>query len=479
MTVKNKFGKVGSVLFLLVLLLCGCQTAESTETSVTTGVIHFVDDDGRTIDLDKPCEKIISLYSAHTENLYTLGAGEKIIGVHQTSIYPPEAAFKPIYDYNADPEKIIAAEPDLVLIRPFITGKAPDFVKAIENAGITVVSLYPETLAGFDDYIEKLALLTGTEAKAEIELAAFHQNLADIAAITDTIAVKQKVFFEATEVDLRTVTVDSMAGQAIILAGGENIAADARAVKAGSSIAAFGIERILALAEEIDVYVSQRGAMNAGGNEHAIRIRPGFETVKAIQNNRIYLINEKIISSPTFRYDKGVREMARFLYPEIFDDLSEYQNDVLATKTDLANIIVKGMHLPLYVTSSSKYYQQDHKGHIYGLFADVLWSDKDFDAIETVVQAGYVDWRKEGEKQYYDPQEPVTRETLARTIFLLGTFSYQESSVAIKDLDACQTPRIVQTLVDNGVFTLQNGAFLPDKVVSQREIIEALAFIQR
>ena len=159
--------------------------------------------------------------------------------------------------------------------------------------------------------------------------------------------------------------------------------------------------------------------------------------------------------------------------------MSKYQNDVLATKTDLANIIVKGMHLPLYVTSSSKYYQQDHKGHIYGLFADVLWSDKDFDAIETVVQAGYVDWRKEGEKQYYDPQELVTRETLARTIFLLGTFSYQESSVAIKDLDACQTPRIVQTLVDNGVFTLQDGAFLPDKVVSQREIIEALAFIQR
>ena len=69
---------------------------------------------------------------------------------------------KPIYDYNADPENVIAAEPDLVLIRPFINRKSPDFVAALENAGLTVVSLYPESFEEFDGYIEKLAMLTGT-----------------------------------------------------------------------------------------------------------------------------------------------------------------------------------------------------------------------------------------------------------------------------------------------------------------------------
>ncbi|MDR0584927.1 MAG: hypothetical protein LBG57_11365, partial [Treponema sp.] len=82
--------------------------------------ISFVDDDGRAVSLGGPAGRIISLYSAHTENLFALGAGDALIGGHTTCVYPPEAAAFAVYDYNGDPEYIIAAEPDLVLIRPFI-----------------------------------------------------------------------------------------------------------------------------------------------------------------------------------------------------------------------------------------------------------------------------------------------------------------------------------------------------------------------
>jgi iron complex transport system substrate-binding protein len=61
------------------------------------------------------------------------------------------------------------------------------------------------------------------------------------------------------------------------------VAEDAPAVSEGSSIAAFGVRRFWRRAEEIDVYVSQRGAMNAGGDEHSIAIRPGFSAVKAVR----------------------------------------------------------------------------------------------------------------------------------------------------------------------------------------------------
>lgn len=91
----------------------------------------------------------------------------------------------------------------------------------------------------------------------------------------------------------------------------------------------------MALADEIDVYVSQRGAMNAGGNIHSILIRPGYNTIKAVKDGRVYIINEKLISSPTFRFYKGVRELARYLYPDLMDDISAYQNDEAATKRSL------------------------------------------------------------------------------------------------------------------------------------------------
>lgn len=476
--INKCFVLVIAVLLLASTLLgCATQTGTSGKTQKTDAVIQFTDDDGREITLDAPCTRIISLYSAHTENLFTLGAGDSIIGVHDTSIYPPETQRIPIYDYMDDPETIIAAEPDLVLIRPFITRKVPGFVQAIERAGIPVVSLYPEKFADFENYINKLALLTGTEDVAAGQLALFHENIDAITALTDNITEKQNIFFESTEVNLRTITDESMAAHAIAFAGGINIAAGAQPVKEGSSIASFGEERILSLADKIDVYVSQRGAMNAGGNLHSILIRPGYDTIKAVQNGRVYIINEKIISSPTFRFYKGVRELARYLYPDVMDDLSAYQNDTAADKRDFANIMVQQLHIPIYVTSTSKYYQTDTKGHIYGMFNDVNWQDDDFDYIETAAMGGYIPYVEDGEQQLFKPDAPVTREMLAKAVFVLGNFTRQKQHKVIDDLDQCDKANIVQILVDNGIFTLHSGKFEPQRTVTCNEIIDALTYV--
>lgn len=451
----------------------GTPPAEAGASSA----ISFTDDDGREIALDGPCRRIITLYSAHAENLYALGAGGSIIGAHSTCIYPPEAAFLPRFEYDADPEKVIAAAPDLVLIRPFITKKAPQFVQALENAGILVVSLYPETLEGFDGYIERLAALTGTEQAAREKLEAFHAELAAIEKVTADVPVRQKVFFESTEANLRTVTPDSMPGLAMRMAGGENVAADAEPVSEGSSIAPFGAEQILALADEIDVYISQRGAMNAGGNLHSISIRPGFDTIKAVQDGRVYVINEKLISSPTFRYVTGVREVARYLYPDLMDPLTAYETDKAATKRDLAEILVRALHLPVYTPSSSKYYTEDHLGHIYGMFADVTWQDAGFDAVETAVMAGGIGWvwDEAGEEQMFLPEEPVTREMLAKAVFVLGDYKAADTPVPVSDLEACENANIAQVMADNGIFPLRDGRFEPERVMTCREIVEILS----
>jgi hypothetical protein len=116
---------------------------------------------------------IISLYSAHTENLYALGAGQWLIGAHSTSTYPAEAAALPRFDYNGDPEALIAAEPDLVLIRPNIARKAPDFISALEKAGVLVVSLYPDNFEAFDGYISHLAMLTEPKRRPRRNWPAF------------------------------------------------------------------------------------------------------------------------------------------------------------------------------------------------------------------------------------------------------------------------------------------------------------------
>lgn len=464
----------------LFSVFAGC-TAKNDETETEgKAAISFVDDDGYQINLDAPAKKIISMYSAHTENLYALGAGEQVIGGHTTCIFPAEAAPKATYDYQGDPEYVIAAEPDLVLIRPRISRAAPEFVESLRNAGITVVSLYPNTLDAFPDYINKLAALAGKEEKAEELLKVFDAGLNEISDLTSKAEDKQTVFFESTEVNIRTVAEGSMPDMAIKFAGGKNIAQGALPMTEGSSIAEFGAERVLENGEGIDVYVSQRGAMNAGGNLQSISERPGFDTVSAVKNGRVYVINEKLISSPTFRYVKGVNELARFMYPEIMDDVSAYISDEPATKRDFANLITRCMHIPVYVPSSSKYYLENRDTHTYGMFEDIHWYDPDFDYIETAVYSGYVSWRKgEDGKEYFDPDSGVTREELAKTVFIAGDFSAKEANTAISDLGKCGNKRIVQILVDNGVFELdENGSFLPDKQVTRNEIIQALRFVK-
>jgi iron complex transport system substrate-binding protein len=312
---------------LLICLLVSCggkRPAPSTDAhkdvslSAAAEPVRFTDDEGREIFLDRPRSRIVSLYSAHTENLFAIGAGAQVAGVPGAADYPEEAAALPRFDYNGDPEYLIAAAPDLVLIRPFIRRQSPGYIAELERAGITVVSLYPESLDNFDGYIRRLGLLSGRTGAAEQRLADFHEGLAAIQEITANVTRKQRVFFEATANESRTVTADSLPGRAIHFAGGVNIAGDAPAITPGSSIARFGPEKLLMSADRIDVYVVQQGAMNRSADLAALRARPGFGAIAAVREGKVLFISEKLISSPTFRYLDGVRTLAAFLYPGLF-----------------------------------------------------------------------------------------------------------------------------------------------------------------
>ena len=434
----------------------------------------FIDDDGEKIVLEEgeSFDKIISLYSAHTENLYALGAGDKIIGVNGTSIYPPAAAYLPRYDYNSDPEKVIAAEPDLVIIRPFISRNYPDFVSTLKDAGITVISLYPENSDEFEKYIQILGMITGTQDQATEQLQLLDSRITAINDQVKDITDKKKVFFEATETNYRTVTDDSNAGKAIVLAGGINIAEGAKAVETGSTIAEFGIEKILMNADDIDLYVSQRGAMNSGGSSLSISQREGFDTIKAVKNGNILELNENIISSPTFRYYKGVNEIARALYPEIMDNYDDLKSDDLITREDYAILTVKINHSPIFIPSSSHYYETTYYNHTYGMFQDVQWDDENFDFIETCVLHSFLKSNKSSDgTETFDKNSDITREDLADTVNIMLDLTADEEATDIADLDECENATIVQKVVGSGLMTTTDGLFEPQKTVTANEAI--------
>jgi iron complex transport system substrate-binding protein len=273
----------------------------------------ILDQSGRKIVVQKPFTRIISLYGAHTENLFALGLDQEIIGVTRNEVYPKEAKEKPSFSYHDDFEKFLAFRPDLILVRPMIERGYAQLISRLEKVGITVISLQPGTVDEMYIYWQILGILTGKQDRALEMISRFKKEVSAFKTVTAGISQKKRVYFEAIHSKMKTFSRDSMAIFVLETAGGINIATEAEPMR-GTNIAAYGKERILSHADEIDVYLAQFGVMNRP-TVSLIKKEPGFHIIKAVKADQIYLIDEMIVSRPTLRLLDGIREVKKLLYP--------------------------------------------------------------------------------------------------------------------------------------------------------------------
>jgi len=288
---------------LLVLTLCSPALAQT-----------FIDDAGRTIEFDQPFTRIISLYAAHSENLFSLKLNDEIIGVSRSEDFPPQAMEKAAFNARDGVERFLAAKPDLVLIRPMLDRGYAQLWATLERNGITVVSLQPNTIKEMYDYWRTLAKLTGHEIEAENMISNFRTQLTQIKQRLRTfpIAKRPGVFFESIHSKLSTFSPGSMPLFVLKNAGGINVAADAKP-RHGTNIASYGLERILSKSDKIDVYLAQHGTMN-NVEIKTIQNGPAASRIKAVRNGRVFLVDERLVSRPTMRLLTGINTVHTLLH---------------------------------------------------------------------------------------------------------------------------------------------------------------------
>jgi iron complex transport system substrate-binding protein len=293
----------------VLLVLAGARAAPAAAVR---------DDRGREIRFAEPFRRIVSLYGAHTENLFALGLDEAVIGVSPHEVYPPQATRRPVFSYHDGPEKYLAARADLVLIRPMIDRGYDTLVRQLERHGIAVVSLQPANAEEMAAYWITLGRLTGREPQAQAMVCTFREAVAAFQELGRTAGPRKRVYFEAVHEAMKTFQPGSMPIFALETAGGVNAAADAEQVRT-TNIAFYGKERLLARGESIDVFLAQVGAMNRPTLD-SIRNEPGFELIRAVRDGRIHLIDETIVSRPTLRLLLGIWTIGATLYPATFCD---------------------------------------------------------------------------------------------------------------------------------------------------------------
>ena len=308
----------GAALAIIITFFTVSASAGS-KTGLNTPVVN--DQAGRRIVVNKPFSRIISLYGAHTENLFALGLDRAVIGVSKNESYPPKALAKPVFSYHDDPEKFLAAQPDLVLIRPMIDRGYPKLVTRLEKSNIRVVSLQPGTIREMFNYWETLGTLTGRNSKAREMVKRFKTAVAAFQRLGESTPIRKRVYFEAIHNKMKTFTPQSMAIFALETAGGINVAADALQVRK-TNIAFYGKERILSKAGQIDVYLAQKGAMNQP-SVSLIENESGFNVIRAVKDRQVFIIDEMIISRPTMRLLQGIFKIGTKLYPDVFTEQAQ------------------------------------------------------------------------------------------------------------------------------------------------------------
>lgn len=303
------WGSLSPLLIFIVVLLILLPLQKNA------GAADLTDQSGKTIHFEHPFTRIISLYGAHTENLAALGLDKEIIGRTGDDDYPPSITSKPEFSDLDNPEKFIAARPDLILVRPMLENRHPELFTSLQKARITIVSLQPTDIGQMYAYWRDLGKLTGKTKEAEAMIETFKSGLAQVRDKFKDIPENKRprVYFESIHEMMRTFSPQSISLFSLKSAGGINIAVDA-VPRHSTNIADYGKERILSHAGDIDVFLAQTGRMNRV-DKMMILEEPGFQSIKAIKDGRVYLIDEKQVSRPTLRLLLGIRKLNEMLYP--------------------------------------------------------------------------------------------------------------------------------------------------------------------
>lgn len=306
------------LLALLIIALSGCAGAKAPEASEPAATeapesVSVVDDAGRTVEIVRNPQRLISLAPSNTEILFALGLGDKVVGVTDFCDYPEEAqAIEKVGGMEHNLEKIVALNPDLVLA---IGGSPAQVEKATEmdKLGLTVLVLEPGDIEGIMTNIELVGKATGAEKQASQLAAEMWKRFDEITAKAKGAESKPKVFFELDATDPSkpyTPGPGSFIDALISLAGGSNIAASAK-----MQWAQFSTEEIIAQDPEVIVL----GDANYGITVEMVKERPGWSVIAAVKNGAIYPIDDILISRPGPRIIDGLEALARIIHPELFE----------------------------------------------------------------------------------------------------------------------------------------------------------------
>lgn len=298
--------KILTVILLLSFMVFFTSCMNNNDEKVASEQ-EFMDSLGRKIVIPETPEKIISLSPAITEIIYALGIQDKLVGTTTYCDYPEEAKEKPKIGSFEKPnfELILDKEPDLVLVA---AGIQKELIQKFTELNVKVFVLDASNVEDVMDNINLLGDIMAVEEKAD-EITDKMQNTIDTVKDKVKDAPKPLVFFEIWDNPLMSAGAGTFIDDLINLAGGINLAGEY-----DNSYPQISPE--ILLAKNPDIYFTIKHQSEEKIIEN-IKSRESYQSIKAVKNNRIYVIEDDWVTLPGPRIVKGLEAMAQAIHPEL------------------------------------------------------------------------------------------------------------------------------------------------------------------
>ena len=271
----------------------------------------ITDDRGKDIVFAQAPQRIISLGSAFTEIIFDLDAKSKVVAVDGSSMWQVNPTTDTITNMGSvsslSVDTVLAQNPDLVVVWNFNMYSA--FITNMENANITVAAFYPKNVTTILHTIEVLGEGIGEKAKAQDMVSSMQTRIDAVTSktVSMTDAQKPKVYLELASQGGTTVGNGTMSNDLISMAGGLNIFADGTGNWVATNTS------IILKNPDIIVIENQSSKTNQQLKEFL------GTSVTAAANDDIYRIDRMMLTASP-RVVDGLEQMARWFYPELFDD---------------------------------------------------------------------------------------------------------------------------------------------------------------
>jgi iron complex transport system substrate-binding protein len=262
--------------------------------------------EGDSVTFTRAPQRIVSLSPGATEVLFAIGAGGQIVGTDRFSDYPEAAKALPKLEYtNTNIEALVALRPDLVIA----AGRQRNLVPVFEQAGLTVLPMEePSSIAGVVNRIRMMGQITDHAGEAEELASSLEQRVAAVTEKITSVSTGPRIYHEVDPKPYAAAP-NSFIGDVYTVLKAQNIVP-----KGDNPYPQISAESIISADPEV-IIVGHRLPEGAPGE---VKRRPGWSVVSAVKNDRIYGVEDNLISRPGPRVVDALEQLARQIYPDQF-----------------------------------------------------------------------------------------------------------------------------------------------------------------